>query len=52
MMVVPFIASQVIANSPLSTVSGLDGVTKSNDYFEGGDADVKSLNKNIWDETW
>jgi hypothetical protein len=51
MMVVPFVATQVIAYS-VDSVTGLDGVTKGEGDFEGGVVDVKTYNINIWDEEW
>ena len=45
--------STLIANSPLSTVSGLDGVTKGQGEFQGGASDVKSNDTyNVWDDDW
>ncbi len=54
MIVVPFVATQVIAESPLSNVSGADGLEKGNGYFKGGAADVKegSSAGSVWDEEW
>ena len=46
-------AKQMIAYS-LNSVTGLDGVSTSDDDFAGGAADVKGLefNTNIWDDEW
>ena len=54
MMAVPFIASQVIAQSPVKSVSGAEGLGKGQGYFTGGDAEVKesSSSSNVWDNEW
>ena len=52
MVVVPFIATQVIANS-LNDVTGLENVGIGTTDFTGGDADTKSItNPNLWDDEW
>ena len=53
MVIVPLMAKQMIAYS-LNSVTGLDGVSTSDDDFAGGAADVKGLefNTNIWDDEW
>ena len=52
MVVVPFIATQVIASS-LNAVTGLDDVTKGEGDFTGGFADVKVYtSSNLWDNEW
>ena len=51
MMVVPFIATHVIANS-IKSVDGLVGVSKGEGDFEGGNSDVKVSNPNLWDNEW
>ena len=53
-MVVPFVATQVIAESPVSSVTGLEGVGKASTDFSGGAADVKegSSTGSVWDEEW
>ena len=51
MVVVPFIATQVIASS-LNAVTGLDDVTKGEGDFTGV-ADVKVItSSNLWDNEW
>ena len=43
----------MVAASPLSSVSGLDGVSKGQGDFTGGAADVKSNDVyNVWDDAW
>ena len=40
---------QLLSGSdPVKSVSGLDGVTKSDEYFEGGTADSRSFS--VWDD--
>ena len=52
MVVVPFIATQVIANS-LNGLTGLDDVSMGEGDFTGGASDVKGFdNKSIWDDEW
>ncbi len=52
MVVVPFIATQVIASS-LNAVSGLDGLSMGDGDFTGGAADVKVYtSSNLWDNEW
>ena len=52
MVVVPFIATHVIANS-LNSVTGLEGVDISTNDFTGGAADTKGISDvNLWDNEW
>ena len=47
------IESHLMQASPLTSVSGLEGVTKGQGEFQGGVVDVKSNdNYNVWDDDW
>lgn len=45
--------SHLMDNSPLTFVTGADGITTNTDEFGGGAADVKSgAGYNVWDDDW
>ena len=47
------IEGHLMQASPLSSVSGLEGVTKGQNEFQGGVVDVKSNDSyNVWDDDW